>query len=129
VHHLYRGVPPERLLAYYRAADVCLVTPLRDGMNLVAKEFVVCQAAGDGSGVLVLSEFAGAAEELPEALPCNPFDVEGLTGTIALALELEPDDRRSRIQAMSARIASRDVGWWLTGELGVLERRAGGWSG
>jgi trehalose 6-phosphate synthase len=123
VHYLYRGVSPDRLLAYYRAADVCLVTPLRDGMNLVAKEFVVCQAAGDGSGVLVLSEFAGAAEELPEALPCNPFDVEGLTGTIALALELEPDDRRGRIQAMSERIASRDVCWWLTGELRALERQ------
>jgi trehalose 6-phosphate synthase len=69
VHYLYRGVPPERLLAYYRLADVCIVSSLRDGMNLVAKEFVVCQDAGQGRGVLVLSEFAGASEELRQALP------------------------------------------------------------
>ena len=59
VHYLYRGVTPDRLLAYYRAADVCLVTPLRDGMNLVAKEYVTVQEATDGAGVLVLSEFTG----------------------------------------------------------------------
>nr|MBA2626765.1 trehalose-6-phosphate synthase [Gemmatimonadales bacterium] len=78
VHYLYRGIPPERLLAYYRLADVCLVTPLADGMNLVAKEFVTAQAACGGSGALVLSEFTGAAVELGDALPCNPFDVVGL---------------------------------------------------
>ena len=91
VHYLYRGVTAERLLAYYRLADVAVVTPLQDGMNLVAKEYVTVQAATGGSGVLVLSEFAGAVEELPEALPCNPFDLEGLAGTLSLALELDQD--------------------------------------
>jgi trehalose-6-phosphate synthase len=122
VHYLYRGVPAERLLAYYRLADVCLVTPLRDGMNLVAKEFVVVQHAGGAAGTLVLSEFTGAAEELREALPCNPFDLEGLAGTIELALELEEDDRRYRIEAMARRIHENDVYAWVESELAGAER-------
>jgi trehalose 6-phosphate synthase len=121
VHYLYRGISGGRLLAHYRLADVCLVTPLRDGMNLVAKEFVVCQGAGHGAGVLVLSEFAGAAEELREALPCNPFDVEGLCGTIELALELDEDDRRWRIERLAERIRRHDVFHWLAQEVAALE--------
>ena len=77
VHYLHRSLSRVQLLAYYRLADVCLVTPLADGMNLVAKEFVTVQAAVSGTGALVLSEFTGAATELTEALPCNPFDVTG----------------------------------------------------
>ena len=83
VHYLYRSVPPDRLLAYYRLADVCLVTPLRDGMNLVAKEYVTVQGAAGSAGALVLSEFTGAAEELAEAITCNPWDVDGLAAAIA----------------------------------------------
>jgi trehalose 6-phosphate synthase len=120
VHYLYRGVSPVRLLAYYRLADVCLVTSLRDGMNLVAKEFVVCQAAGRGTGVLVLTEFAGAAEELREALPCNPFDIEGLACVLARALVLDEDDRRARIEHMSERVAGHDVFAWLGDEMDAL---------
>jgi trehalose 6-phosphate synthase len=121
VHYLYRGVSPTRLLAYYRLADVCLVTSLRDGMNLVAKEFVVCQGAGQEAGVLVLSEFAGASEELLEALPCNPFDVEGLAGVLAEALILDEDDRRTRIERMAERVARHDVFAWLGDEMDALE--------
>ena len=121
VHYLYRGVSPGRLLAYYGIADVCLVTPLRDGMNLVAKEFVVCQQAVGGAGVLLLSEFAGAAEALPEALPCNPFDVEGLSGAMELALELDEEDRRWRIERLAERVAGHDVFAWLGQEVGALE--------
>ena len=117
IHYLYRGVPPERLLAYYRLADVCVVTPLQDGMNLVAKEYVTVQAATGGDGVLVLSEFTGAVEELPEALPCNPFDVEGLAGTLSLALELDPADRRDRIERMGTTVRTHDVFAWLADEL------------
>ena len=125
VHYLYRGVTPDRLLAYYRAAEICLVTPLQDGMNLVAKEYVTVQHATDGAGVLVLSEFTGAVEELPEALPCNPFDLEGLAGTISLALELDEADRRSRLARMAATIHRHDVFAWLDQELASppLERR------
>jgi trehalose 6-phosphate synthase len=122
VHYLYRGVSPERLLAYYRLADVCIVTSLRDGMNLVAKEFVVCQDAGHGRGVLVLSEFAGASEELHEALPCNPFDVEDLSAIIAAAIELDEDDRRRRVHRLGRRAARHCVFSWLGEEMGALER-------
>jgi len=117
VYYLYRGVPQERLLAYYRLAEVCLVTPLADGMNLVAKEFVTAQAAGGGAGALVLSEFTGAAVELRDALRCNPFDVAGLADTIAHALQLDEADRRRRIERMAAGVARRDVYWWTEQEL------------
>jgi len=122
VHYLYRGVTPDRLLAYYRAADVCLVTPLQDGMNLVAKEYVTVQAATESTGVLVLSEFTGAIEELREALPCNPFDLEGLAGTISLALELDEDDRRRRLRRMAATVRRHDVFAWLDQELATPVR-------
>ena len=121
IHYLYRGFPPAQLYAHYAVADVCLVTPLRDGMNLVCKEFVACQDAVGGAGVLLLSEFAGAAEELREALPCNPFDVEGLSGTIELALELDEEDRRWRIERLAERIRRHDVFAWLDEEVGILE--------
>ena len=117
VHYLYRGVTPDRLLAYYRLADVCVVTPLRDGMNLVAKEYVTVQAATGGTGALVLSEFTGAIEELRDALPCNPFDLEGLAGTISLALELDEPDRRRRLESMAGVVRDHDVYAWLDLEL------------
>jgi trehalose 6-phosphate synthase len=117
VHYLYRGVTPDRLLAYYRLADVCLVTPLHDGMNLVAKEFVTVQGSTGGTGVLVLSEFTGAADELTDALPCNPYHVEGLAGNIELALELEEDDRRARLERMAAHVLKHDVFRWADQEL------------
>jgi trehalose 6-phosphate synthase len=108
-HYLYRSIFPERLLAYYLLTDVCLVTPLADGMNLVAKVFVTAQAAGGGAGALVLSEFTGAAVELREALRCNPFDRPALAGTIEHALELDDDDRCRRIERMAVCVARRDV--------------------
>jgi trehalose 6-phosphate synthase len=121
VHYLYRSVPPDRLLAYYRLADVCLVTPLRDGMNLVAKEYVTVQGAVGGAGALVLSEFTGAAEELGEAITCNPWDVDGLAAAIAHALDLQEDDRRGRIADMASSVHEHDVFWWVSQELGALE--------
>jgi alpha,alpha-trehalose-phosphate synthase [UDP-forming] len=125
VHYLYRGVPPDRLLAYYRLADLCLVTPLRDGMNLVAKEYVTVQGAVDGAGVLVLSEFTGAASELGGAVPCNPWDPEGIAGAISLALDLEEDDRRTRIRDMASYVHEHDVFWWVSQELLALETPSG----
>jgi trehalose 6-phosphate synthase len=122
VHYLFRGVRHDRLLAYYRLADVCLLTPLRDGMNLVAKEFVVAQDATDGAGALVLSEFTGAAEELREALSCNPFDVEGLAATIELALALDEEDRRQRLARMATTVHDHDVFAWAQQEISALEQ-------
>ena len=121
VHYLYRSVPPDRLLAYYRLADVCLVTPLRDGMNLVAKEYVTVQGAAGSAGALVLSEFTGAAEELTGAITSNPWDVDGLAAAIAQALDLQEDDRRARIADMASSVHERDVFWWVSQELGALE--------
>src|SRR5262249_57021126 len=88
VHSRSRGLPPRQLAAYSASTACLLVTPLIDGMNLVAKEYVTVQHARRGSGALVLSEFTGAAAELREAVPCNPFDVEGLSYRIERALEL-----------------------------------------
>jgi trehalose-6-phosphate synthase len=94
-------------------------------MNLVAKEFVTAQAAGRGTGALVLSEFAGAVAELREALPCNPFDVEGLAATIDLSLELSEDDRRHRIERMAETVQAQDVRAWARAELDALRRADG----
>jgi trehalose 6-phosphate synthase len=123
VHYFYRGVSRHKLAAYYRLADVMCVTPLKDGMNLVAKEFVTCQAAGGEAGALLLSEFAGAMLEFGEhAVRCNPFDVEGMSYLLASALELEEDDRRHRIHAMAEAVRERDVYRWVNDELADIER-------
>ena len=84
VHYLHRPVPRDELIAFFVAADVMLVTPLRDGMNLVAKEYVACRS--DLGGALVLSEFTGAAAELRQAYLVNPHDLEGVKDTIEAAL-------------------------------------------
>ena len=127
VHWMYRGVSPTELFALYRAADVMLVTPLRDGMNLVAKEF--CAARADEDGVLVLSEFAGAASELSEAITVNPFDVEETAGAFYRALAMTPDERAMRMRALRSRVFAYDAERWATRFLAVLrtdaERPAG----
>ncbi len=118
VHYLYRGLPQSQLLALYRAAAVMLVTPLRDGMNLVAKEFAAART--DGDGVLVLSEFAGAAEEMPEALQVNPFDIDGMADAIEQALAMPEAERRSRMERLSARVTHYDVHRWADDFLAAL---------
>ena len=118
VHYLYQGFAPSQLAALYRAADVRVVTPLRDGMNLVAKEFVASRV--DEDGVLVLSEFAGAAAELPEALLANPYDIEGLAGLLRQALGMVPPERRARMQAMRVRVSRQTVHDWSAGFLAAL---------
>jgi len=111
IHYLYRSVSPTELITFYRAAHVAVVTPLRDGMNLIAKEFCACRI--DFMGVLVLSEFAGAAQELKcGALLVNPYDVESLAGTVQKALSLDEADQRIRMAAMRAQIRQHDVFRW-----------------
>ena len=108
---LSEAIAPTELAAIYRAADLCLVSSLQDGMNLVAKEFVACQT--DQRGVLVLSQFAGAAEEIGEAVLVNPFDVDGFAGGIRTALEMPRAERRRRMRDMRRRLRGATVFDWL----------------
>ena len=105
-----RKISQQSLLAYYNAADVGLLTPLRDGMNLIAKEFT---AAKDESGVLILSEFAGAAEELNEALIVNPFDIQATAWAIKTAIEMPAEEKKQRFQSMKKKVREHDAEWWL----------------
>ncbi|MGC9667725.1 alpha,alpha-trehalose-phosphate synthase (UDP-forming) [Planosporangium sp. 12N6] len=110
VHYLFRSYDREELLALYLAADVMVVTPLRDGMNLVAKEYVTART--DDTGALVLSEFTGAAAELPEAFLVNPHDVDGLKEAFVAALNTPAEERRDRMRRMRAHVGSHDVTRW-----------------
>ncbi len=110
IHYLHRAVTPTTLVALYRAADVMLVTPVRDGMNLVAKEFIASR--GDEEGVLILSEFAGAADELRDAYIVNPYDVDGVATAIHDALSLPHDERRPRLRRLRAQVFGHDVHRW-----------------
>lgn len=119
VSYLYRSLDLEELVAYYVAADVMLVTPLRDGMNLVAKEYVACRRGRPG--VLVLSEFAGAAEQLRAALIVNPYDVDGVTHTLQLATEMDNLAARARMQRLRRMVRSETVFDWARDCLATLE--------
>jgi len=105
-----RGVPFQELVSYYQVADTCWITPLRDGLNLVAKEFVAAQDGGRGA--LILSEFAGAAVELPEAILTNPYSGKSMDAAIELALDMSEEDREERLAAMQERVRRWDVDHW-----------------
>src|SRR5207342_1077027 len=119
VHYLHHSYPQEEMAALYLAADVMLVTPLRDGMNLVAKEYVTCRH--DEGGALVLSEFTGAFHELHQAFVCNPHDIEGLKQTIMRAIETPEKEKRRLMRAMRRRVADHDVQRWAARFLEALE--------
>jgi trehalose 6-phosphate synthase len=112
VWYVYRSLAQLDLLAYYRAADIALVTPLKDGMNLVAKEYCACSIEEDC--VLILSEFAGAAEQLGKgALLVNPNDIEGVADTVHRAFHMSEAERRKRMRRMRRSIRDQDVFWWV----------------
>jgi trehalose-6-phosphate synthase len=119
IHYLYRSLEPDALYAHYRAADVALVTPLRDGMNLVAQEYVCSRL--DGDGVLVLSEFAGAARYLDRALLVNPYDIDAVAKNIHSALALRPSEVKQRMRALRATVHRLDVHRWADAFLRQLE--------
>jgi trehalose 6-phosphate synthase len=119
VRYMHRTVARTRLPGLFRASRVALVTPLRDGMNLVAKEFLAAQDPAD-PGVLVLSRFAGAAEQLRDALLVNPYDIEGTANAIHLALQMPVEERRNRHQALMEVIRQYDVHWWCDSFLDAL---------
>ena len=110
IHYLYQSLPLDELVALYRTGDVMLVTPLRDGMNLVAKEYVTTRL--DGDGVLVLSEFAGAADELTDAVLVNPHDSGALRDAIVTAVEMNRHDRRARMARLREVVRGSDVQTW-----------------
>jgi trehalose 6-phosphate synthase len=116
---IHNNVDADLLAAVYRAADLCLVSSLQDGMNLVAKEFVACQT--DERGVLVLSRFTGAAEEIDGALLINPFNLDGFAACIRTAIDMGRDERRRRIRRMRGQLRQATIFDWLDG---ILSRAA-----
>ena len=123
VHYLHQSYPREEMAALYLAGDVMLVTPLRDGMNLVAKEYVACR--NDENGALVLSEFTGAADELAGAFLVNPHDIEGMKDAIVRAANTGPAEARRRMRAMRRRVREHDVARWAASFLDSLSEAPG----
>ncbi|MCK2036561.1 trehalose-6-phosphate synthase [Microbacterium sp. SSW1-49] len=118
IRYLHQGYPREEMVALYLAADVMLVTALRDGMNLVAKEYVATRA--DNRGVLVLSEFTGAADELRQAVRVNPHDIEGVKDAIMTAVEMSPAEQSRRMRSLRRRVLDNDVDAWSSSFLKAL---------
>jgi len=121
VRYLHHSYPIEEMVALYLAADVMLVTALRDGMNLVAKEYVTARTNNDGA--LVLSEFAGAADQLKQALLMNPHDIDGLKDTIMRAVNMQPAEAARRMRAMRKQILTNDVDLWSADFLRALQEK------
>jgi trehalose 6-phosphate synthase/phosphatase len=123
VVYIRRGLPRPELAALYAAADVGWVTPLRDGMNLVAKEYVACQRGGDGA--LLLSEFAGAAAEMGEAFLVNPYDEDRTAATLERVLALPAEERRERMEALRSRVLRNHAMAWAERFLAQLREAVG----
>jgi trehalose 6-phosphate synthase len=119
IRYLHQAYPREEMVALFLAADVMLVTALRDGMNLVAKEYVASRI--DNRGVLVLSEFAGAADELPSAVRINPHDIDGMKDAIMRAIEMPSAEQGRRMRALRRKVVENDVARWSQSFLDALE--------
>ena len=112
IHYLFRSMSRSELLAYYRTAEIALVTPLKDGMNLVSKEF--CASSIEEDSVLVLSEFAGAAAEMQNcALLVNPYDVEGTADAIYQAFTMSQAERHHRMRRLRRIVQKHNIYWWV----------------
>jgi len=120
VRYIHRAIPRATLAALFRASQAGLVTPLRDGMNLVAKEYVASQDP-ENPGVLVLSKFAGAAEDLQEAITVNPYDTDEMAEGLHRALTMPVEERRERYEALIARVRTNNVGTWRETFLAALK--------
>ena len=118
ISYLHSSYPREEMAALYRAADIMVVTPYRDGMNLVAKEYVASQY--DDAGALVLSEFAGAAAELRQAWLINPYDINGMKSALLEAYQAEPKELARRMKAMRKTVMEHDVAEWAGSFLAEL---------
>jgi trehalose 6-phosphate synthase len=120
IHYLHQSVDFDELIALYLAADVMLVTPLRDGMNLVAKEYVAARV--DTSGSLVLSEFAGASRELHSAILVNPHDLDGIKDAIRHVIDLDPVEAKARMRRLRRVVHRNDVYAWAHDFLTALQQ-------
>ena len=118
IHFMHKSINFNELCALYSLADVAMVTPLIDGMNLVAKEYLACQR--ENNGVLVLSEFAGAAQELPNAFIVNPYDVDGVAQILKEALSLSEEEKQKMIEPMKQRVVKYDARYWADSFIGDL---------
>ena len=118
ISYMHSSYPRHEMAALYRAADIMVVTPYRDGMNLVAKEYVACRFENDGA--LVLSEFAGAADELRQAWQINPYDINGMKATILEAAHADEKEISRRMKAMRRTVLENDVEHWATSFLDEL---------
>jgi trehalose 6-phosphate synthase len=121
ISYMHSSYPREEMAALFRAADIMVVTPLRDGMNLVAKEYVACREMDDGA--LVLSEFAGAADELKQAFMVNPYDINGMKAAIMEAAEARPRDLSRRMKAMRRTVRDHTVTDWAEECLAPLQEK------
>lgn len=116
---VHENVDADLLAAVYRSADVCVVSSLQDGMNLVAKEFIACRR--DSPGVLVLSRFAGAADELDSALLVNPFFLDAFADTLGVALDMPREERAARMALLRHRVSNATVEDWLNAILSAAD--------
>jgi trehalose 6-phosphate synthase len=123
IHYLFRSLDRPELVAYYRSAEIALVTPFKDGMNLIAKEY--CASSLEENCVLILSEFAGAAAQLQGgALLVNPHDTEGIADAIYAAFTMPEKEKRSRMKKLRASVKTKDIYWWVNAFLQAgIERR------
>ena len=120
IHYIYRNLPRRELIAYYRTSEIALITPLKDGMNLIAKEY--CASSVETDGVLILSEFAGAAQQLGKSsLLVNPFDVEDVADKIYMAYHMHEGERKSRMRRLRAEVRRNNIFRWLEQFLSAAE--------
>ena len=117
LRYLYKGFPLEEMVAYYLAADMALITALREGMNLVAQEYV---ASARDDGCLILSEFAGVAGILTDGIIVNPYDIEDLSDAIRDSLSMQQAEKRSRMERLRQAVRQNDVHWWCQSFLDSL---------
>jgi trehalose-6-phosphate synthase len=120
IHYRYEHMEPTELVVYYRLADFAMVSSLHDGMNLVAKEFVASQV--ERKGVLICSEFAGASEELDNALLINPYDVESVADTLKQAIEMSTEERTDRMARLQEHVSEHNIFKWLASIFVELDR-------
>lgn len=122
IHYIYRSLDRTQLLAHYKACEIAFITPLRDGMNLIAKEY--CASSIDNNGVLILSEFAGAADQLARgAIIVNPYDLEGMADAIYRAYNMDSDERRRRMRILRAEVKRNNVYRWVEWFLRAFEEQ------